>query len=149
MSPALAMMWQQLFGLVQALDPVHVQGGPVWRINDDEAEMLGKATVDYLKTLPKNKKGALQKLIEKHMPLMAFTGALFIVIQPRASASWAAHQQNRANPGWAAQRAAAARAAHEHNQRVHRQAAPGTASAADPDAEVDAAFRDWEHEAVG
>jgi hypothetical protein len=141
MSKPLAAFWQQAFGIVQALDPVYdTTQAPVWRINDDEAKMLGESTEQYIKSFPKVKKSGLQKFIQRHMPLIAFTASIVIVVQPRAQYSFALHQRGMAGHGARFAKAASAQRAAEHNKAVHRPASAGDAGGGPGYDEVDAAF---------
>jgi hypothetical protein len=140
------MLWQQLFAVVQMLDPVYAgPNRPIWPITDEEAKMLATSTSDYLKTLPKNKKGTLQKFIDKHMPLIAFTATIGIVVKPRIDFSWEVHRRGGQLGAFRFGRDAAAQHATTYNRTVSRDAAAGDGGPAGFDAEVDAAFADANH----
>jgi hypothetical protein len=90
LEPALATAWATIFRAIQFLDPIaDARTTPpteIWPLEDD-GKALGKATADYLKSIPQTQRSLAQAFLEKNLPLVMLTVSVGLAVQPRMQAS--------------------------------------------------------------
>jgi hypothetical protein len=80
-----------MFSAIQFFDPIADARTnpptPIWPLTESEAKSLGKATNDYLKSIPPGQRSAARDFLQKNLPLVMLTVSIGMAAQPRLQAS--------------------------------------------------------------
>ncbi len=82
MADALAELWDAVYRVPQVLGM-----GDHWPLAPHEAQALGKATDNLIRSIPRGRRSALAKQIMRLLPWISFAATVYIITYPRVVVS--------------------------------------------------------------